>query len=787
MRSVAKKIFILFGCITLITLSVIPIYAHAQEINPDPYAVERTRQKVKELAEERALKNPTEANLKAAAESAKLAEQAKAAPTTDSSLGWFGNQILNVINLLLFMVLKVMSALLAIAGLFLDEIIKMTIVNMAENIKGISAINDVWGKIRDLGNMTFIFILLYQGIRMILGLGGTSVKKAITGIIIAAIFVNFSLFVTKAVIDASNIITLGFYNSISNAGGGNINIALIGNKNFGFSGAFMKPLGLTGLWSTDGFQASTKDQGSAMLIYIGGSIFLLITLFAFLVIALLFIIRYMVFILLLIMSPIAFLSFALPGLGSLSKQFWDTLMGQALFGPVYMILTWVTLSIAGSDGFLRQAPGGIGKALAEPNPDSISLIINFIILIGLIIFSILQAKKWATSGGIVSASYISKGEALLGGAVFGGAAALGRGTVGAAAYKMSNNSDLRARAAAGDKFAQLQLKTLKGVASSSFDARKGFIGETAQKKMGVDFGKGSLFNSKNTGEKGYAGKVERRAKEEAEYIKSLKPTKDEEDEARARAKATMNSDAFKQEEQARKDKYFNAEYRAEVDARRKPLEAALNLANVEKETVEKNIKESEKEIEDTQKIIDNLKNQSGLDPIARQARKDAEKKLASQLEALKNSKELAEQKKKASIKAQEELETFNKKEKEEEDSWESEDLKKLIAYSGGRKGVKGKKDIDAISEYQRIATEAAEVFDEKAGASIFTKAWNGNSVLNKKIADKIRAESKAKSDEQQLAEIIKKQAKEAKEAEEAKGKASKPEGDSGEGNKEKTT
>ncbi|MHB1316598.1 MAG: zinc ribbon domain-containing protein [Minisyncoccota bacterium] len=479
MKSVAQKIFLTFGFITLIAMSVLPVYAHAQSGAPTYTGTPGG--------------TTTIVDPLTAAKDGVVAVGGMAFSALAQS-------IITAAGPLLFFIMKILSGLLGITGVFLDKVIEITIVNMKENLDNLTVINDVWKTIRDFGNMSFIFILLYQGIKMVLGLGGSDIKKVISGIVMAAIFVNFSMFVTKIVIDASNIVTLGFYNSISSAGGGEAIVTVLGAQNFGFSGAFMKPLGLAGLWDTSGFNSMANGFGetSSAIMFLGGSIFLLVTLFAFLVISLLFVMRYMAFVLLLMMSPVAFLSLALPGLLPLSKKFWDTLMGQALFGPIYMIMTWITLTIAGSDGFLQQSTGGIGAALATPSKDSIGLIINFMILIGLIIYSVIQAKQWATSGGIVTSDYVGKGQAFLGGAVFGGASMVGRSTVGRLGQYLANNDTLKKSAADGGLASRLTLLAANKTATSSFDARNTKTVGLATKKMG-SFGKG--INTK--GYKGY--------------------------------------------------------------------------------------------------------------------------------------------------------------------------------------------------------------------------------------------------------------------------------------------
>lgn len=485
-----KKIIIPLGFITLIILSVIPVFVYAQEGGP-------------------AVNTPS------------TQEEAKSPASNISMGGIVGGAISGLFDIQgaflripLFVVMKITAGLLGMAGLLLDEVMVRTVVNMSAEIGKITAINDVWRIIRDLVNMSFIFILLYHGIRMVLGLGDAGVKKIIVGIVTTAILINFSLLFTKVIIDASNVVTLGFYNSISAVGGGGFatgeNKVVTTSFNFGFSGAFMKPLGITGMFDTSGFNQATNfkfgENGNMVIIYLGSILFMLITLFTFMVVSVLFIARFVAFIILLIMSPVAFLSIGIPGLDKLKSKYWGTLSSQALFGPLYMFYSWLILRLMGPGG-LGSSQHSIGEALANPSRDTVSVIINFIILIGLLITSVIEAKKQATSGGLISSKMLDKGTGYLGSAIFGGAGFAGRYTLGRWATKISEDPELQKKADMGERGAQLKLAAAKFGAKSSFDARNTKIfekitGDTSGLGAIGSFGKGMPWDNK-IGDGGY--------------------------------------------------------------------------------------------------------------------------------------------------------------------------------------------------------------------------------------------------------------------------------------------
>ncbi len=464
MKSVAQKIFITFGCITLIMLSVIPVFVDAQTT--------------------------------ASTVSTQLANTA----------GKVGGVILAPVlfpiigSLYIFM--SVVAALLGFSGLILDGIINLTIVDLSKNINAIAAINGTWKVIRDLANMSFIFILLYEGIRMVLGLGGTGVKKVVSGIIMSAILVNFSLFFTKVIIDASNIITLGFYKSIVSSGTGASGITT--GLNAGLTGAYMSALKISSLYAPGSALETIFSGLPGVFILSANSIFLLIAVFIFLSITVMFVIRYIAFILLLIMSPVYFASMAIPGLSGLKDKFLQTLISQSLFGPVFMLLTWVMLTLAGDTNFLNLSPTQtLVGALTDPGKDTISVIINYIIIIGLLIQTLVLSKSVATKGGYVTSKIIDKGQSYLGGAVFGGAAWAGRSTAGRFATKIADDKDLQRKADMGDRGARLKLAAAQFGAKSSFDVRNTKVVDKITGEVGT-FGKGMPWNNK-VGEGGYKG------------------------------------------------------------------------------------------------------------------------------------------------------------------------------------------------------------------------------------------------------------------------------------------
>lgn len=427
-------------------------------------------------------------------------------------------------------------------GQILNAVMQYTVVDMQTNISAITGINIAWGVIRDVMNLTFIFILLYTAIGTILDLSGVNWKKSLVSIIIAAILINFSMFFTKVIIDASNIITLTFYRQLVPTS------APVGS---GLSETFMQPLNLTTLYdSNQGSQLVQKagtDFSTAAIVSIGGSIFLVVTAIVFLAVSVMFLIRYVNFIFLLTLSPVAFMGSIVPKLGKWVDKWWSNLWSEVLFAPVFMLLVWVVATIIQSPAFVCSggATGTSGK-IADTfiglsggvaasggtciTSSGIGMIMNFVIIISFMIGALIAAKELANQGGSVGQKLVS-GMLGFGGAAVGGIGGYtGRRIIGDRALTTAQDKDLLDRAAKGDIRARLKLAAARKAASSSFDVRAATSGiAKAGGVVGIktgfeDFGKAG-------GKGGYNAYLKEKVKEKKEYAEQFEPSEVEKDEA----------------------------------------------------------------------------------------------------------------------------------------------------------------------------------------------------------------------------------------------------------------
>jgi hypothetical protein len=109
--------------------------------------------------------------------------------------------------------LRISAFFLSVSGMLLNISIILTL-NIKALYEATPAIDQVWLVIRNLSSMFIIFALIYTSILTILDAAKTSASTLIKNIIMAGILINFSLFFTKTLIDASNLVSLQFYRAL---------------------------------------------------------------------------------------------------------------------------------------------------------------------------------------------------------------------------------------------------------------------------------------------------------------------------------------------------------------------------------------------------------------------------------------------------------------------------------------------------------------------------------------------------------------------------------------------
>lgn len=389
-----------------------------------------------------------------------------------------------------------------------------------------------WSIVRDIANLFFIFMLIFTGVKLILGQGDSSVKKTIGILIVVALLINFSLFMTRVVIDAGNILARVFYTQITfsgHASAGVANTSVTGIDEVHISEGLSQGLNIQKIISRSTLQTLQANGGladsAAFLIITLGIVVNLVAAWTFFICAFLMVARIIGLWFTMIFAPLAFVSNVVPQLKGVDWIGWDkwlkNLLNLSFLAPIFIFFMYVIILFIQSrflEGLLSTSTAGDNTSFLSA--DFVRLLTGILLQFMIIIALIGQARKFAeklageAGAGFVTAAKWAGGLAV--GAATGGAALLGRASIGriaAGAAESSAFKDAASKKGVTGFMARRALTTTKSIGNATFDARNTKAGAAASKGTGANFGK--------VESKGYIKDRDDRIKKEGDFAKSL--------------------------------------------------------------------------------------------------------------------------------------------------------------------------------------------------------------------------------------------------------------------------
>ncbi len=431
-------------------------------------------------------------------------------------------------------ILWVLAAKLAeIAGKFFDFFVFYSLQSTSYSNE---FVEKGWGIVRDVANIFFIIGLIYAAIQIVLSTDKSSSSKKLIGtIVIVAVLINFSLFATKVVIDAGNVLARIFYNGITP-------IDKSGQPKLGEGGEKSISLTLIDKYNPQVLvDQKTYNQkggeGVTTAIYAGFLAFLitLYTAYVFATVALLFVARVVSLWIAMIFSSFAFASYALPfdieGFGH--KKWQENLFQNAFLAPIFMFFLYL-ISLFLSLGLTTAK---YADSLDDTMQHLMSVFIPFAILFILLMQAKEVAVKYSGEIGKSINSMAGKLAGFAGGAVIGGAAVLGSSAIGGGAakilgkygenwkargYTTNEDGSLTAKKGMGAWANRMLLKQTDATTKATFDARKTKLGSLASSKLGLDLQSASAIGlgSKEGGYRGAADRDFQKLQKESELFKT---------------------------------------------------------------------------------------------------------------------------------------------------------------------------------------------------------------------------------------------------------------------------
>ncbi len=244
------------------------------------------------------------------------------------------------------------------------------------------AVDSMWSTVRDIFNLTFIFGLVYIGFKMILDSSDSSARKMLISLIGAALLVNFSLFITKFVVDFSNIAAAQIYEAF-----GNTDL-----PNFSITNGFMTMMGINDLVGVE----MTASAGYAYIV--GMLLVFAILIYVFLAGAIMIIIRFVVLCIYMVFSPMMFLGWVFPAMKGHSQKYWSGFLSQAFFAPAFIFMLYLSYRVTYTFSYTTKDWGHFfGQGVAKPIGVD-GLIPFFAMVIIFLLASIMVAKNMGAVG-----------------------------------------------------------------------------------------------------------------------------------------------------------------------------------------------------------------------------------------------------------------------------------------------------------------------------------------------------------------------------------------------------
>lgn len=436
---------------------------------------------------------------------------------------------------------EVSAKVAELAGRFLDYFVFFSI-KSDSYVSGF--VDKGWEILRDISNIFFIISLLIIAIKIALDLNASNSKRLIVMVVLMAFLINFSLFTTKVVIDATNILAGIFYNNLTPVNKNGQVVSQSGSEK-SISIGLIKGYNPQEIITKSEYYLNDEDNATANSTrgrFIFVTLFLisitLYTAYLFFMVAVLFVSRVVSLWLSMVFSPVAFMSyilpFKIPGFGA--DEWWDDLLKNAFLAPIFLFFLYIIYLFVNEMAALLTYP-------QANNADFIGKILSNVVPFAFILMLLMKAKELTIdySGKLGKSISASLGKVVgtvgtlaggaIGGLAMGGIAALGTRTLGSvAANRLTGVAGQKLREQAskggvGGMWAKAKMRMYEYGKGATFDLRQTQLGQLASTKSGMNFNS-SLVNLAGAGQKqgGWTGVQDRAYEKLKKQSDSLKTT-----------------------------------------------------------------------------------------------------------------------------------------------------------------------------------------------------------------------------------------------------------------------
>lgn len=401
--------------------------------------------------------------------------------------------------------LKFFSLALGLAGGIFDAVLEQTVLRTTLYDSLNLSIQTSWKLLRDLANIAIVFSLLYLGIKTILRGEGFADTKVLAGVLMAAVFINFSMLFTEIAFGTSNFLGRSIAQEITFSGGGDINsvsenlVRIVGVKDV-----------IDRLWNaTPSTYAIERAWGSLQAAVIT-SLTMMVLMAVFFTAAAMLVYRFIIFIVLVITSPLGLISYFIPWFSNTGKMWWGQLRQQFVFLPAFIFTLYIALL------FIGTLTRGVSAS-----PSLIGFFFNFALtcafLLGVLILPTKLSKggsNMMTTMGAWGATKLRNLPRAAGRVALSGGARTGRLLGGRlAGGALQNNETLKKLGQRNDivgSIGRLGLKAGAGLSNRTYDIRN--------TKLGAKFGMGKGIDNWGDAVKKRKEKIEKKREAESKLL-----------------------------------------------------------------------------------------------------------------------------------------------------------------------------------------------------------------------------------------------------------------------------
>ncbi len=344
------------------------------------------------------------------------------------------------IGLMLSLIKSILVGLIGLMGSGIDSILSISIGSSG-------VVQNTWNLVRGFANMAFILVLIVMAFGTIFNVQGYDLRSLIAKFLIAALLINFSLTIGVIIIDWTQSLSNVFLQAIGSVGNRLAQEARLASR---FSSGPLDSYGVP----------VDLHVFQSMLAAFADVILLAIIFFSLAVLFVTILVRVPFLWALLIVSPIAWITYILPSTRNINRMWWKYFIGWNVFLPIYLFSIYFAVLLLSKRQDLLSGTNTV-KLMGVKFEDIFFYVLIAIFLIG--------GAKMAMKAGMSAGA---------------GGVALGIWGKGAARAKLAGGIPWRASGAAG--VYKEAKKTFQEKGFAGFEATEKNLGRFYQGQQGRD-------------------------------------------------------------------------------------------------------------------------------------------------------------------------------------------------------------------------------------------------------------------------------------------------------------